>query len=172
MSILIVNIFLAMIWSALVGDFALRNLVTGFLVGYLTLFLIRRTLPPTNYFYKFNQIVRFLAYFLWEVLLANLRVARDVLRPGPLRLQPRVIAVPLEDTRDVPIIVLASAIALTPGSLALDVSKKDRVMFIHTIHAPDADEARRQIKQGFERLVVDLFRENPKPENAQEELEQ
>jgi multicomponent Na+:H+ antiporter subunit E len=106
-------------------------------------------------------LLRFVVYFFWELLIANLRVARDVLRPGPLRMKPRVVAVPLEKCGDVEVTLLANVLSLTPGTLSLDVSGDHCVLFVHAIHAPDAGQTRRQIQNGFGRLVFDLFRHRP-----------
>lgn len=160
MNLLILNIFLALTWAALTGRFTLENLVIGFALGYLTLFLTQGVTGRADYFVRAGQILRFLLYFLWELIVANLRVARDVLRPGPLRLQPRVIAVRLDRGGDIEVTLLANVLSLTPGTLSLDVARDEDhyLLFVHAIHAPDPVETRRQIKTGFERLVFDLFR--------------
>lgn len=163
MNLLFVNGALALIWTALTGAFNPGNLLLGFLIGYLMLFLTRRVYGPTLYFSKVIQIVRFILYFLWELLVANLRVAVDILRPGPPRIQPRVIAVPLDVCSDLEITLLANTIALTPGSLSLDVSdvtKRPCYLYVHHMYAPDRELTRQQIKQGFERLVLDLMGKN------------
>lgn len=157
MGIVVINIILALIWAALTGAFTLSNLIIGFVLGYVVLYLLRNLFGGGQYFQKGAQAVRFILFFLWELLIANLRVARDVLRPGPLKLKPRVIAVPLKIKEDVPIVVLANVLSLTPGSLSLDVSDDHKTLFIHAIHAPDPDETRREIENGFEKLVMNLF---------------
>ncbi len=93
-----------------------------------------------------------LAFFLWELVLANLKMARDVLMPLG-RLRPAVVAVPLDLKTDWQITLLSILITLTPGTLSLDVSTDRKVLFIHAMHVTDAEEFRRQIKSGFERRV-------------------
>jgi multicomponent Na+:H+ antiporter subunit E len=172
MGILIINIILAAIWAALTGAFTLPNLITGFVLGYVVLYLLRGLFDGGQYFNKGAQAVKFLLFFLWELLIANLRVARDVLRPGPLKMQPRVIAVPLKIKEDVPIVVLANVLSLTPGSLSLDVSDDHKTLFIHAMHAPDPEETRREIENGFEKLVMNLFSNQvDEPGKAQEHVE-
>jgi multicomponent Na+:H+ antiporter subunit E len=157
MGLLFINIMLAFLWSALTGQFTLENLTAGFVLGYIVLYLLRGAFGGAQYFSKGAQLLRFTFFFLVELLIANVRVARDVLRPGPLRMKPRVIAVPLTIQGDVAITLLANVISLTPGTLSLDISDDRKVLFVHAIHAPDADETRLQIKEGFERLVSSLF---------------
>lgn len=105
---------------------------------------------------KTFQALWFLLYFLRELVAANLRVARDVVRP--LRyLQPGVVAIPLDVETDTQITLLSILITLTPGTLALDVSSDRRVIYIHAISAGEVDQVRASIKTGFERRVKELF---------------
>lgn len=162
MVLLFINIMLGLLWTALTGRFTLENLTTGFVLGYIVLFVLRSVFPQGQYFAKTGQAIRFVLFFLWELLIANLRVARDVLRPGPLSVKPRVIGIPLEQHNDVPLLLLAIIISLTPGTLLLDISDNRKTMFLHVIHAPDEKQVEREIKQGFERQVMRLFSQGPR----------
>lgn len=66
--------------------------------------------------------IRFRGYFLWQLLLSNLRVAYDVITPR-LYMRPGILAVPLDAEIDLEITLLANLITLTPGTLSLDVSE-------------------------------------------------
>jgi multicomponent Na+:H+ antiporter subunit E len=157
MNYLLLNIALALAWAALTGVFNPTNLGLGFVLGYGTLFVARRAIGPSSYFLKVRQIIAFVLFFVWELLLANLRVAHDVLTPR-FFMQPRIIALPLDARTDAEITALAYLISLTPGTLALDVSDDKRVLFIHAMYAPDANKLRREIKQGFERRLLEMIR--------------
>lgn len=94
-------------------------------------------------------------YFLWELILSNVRVAYDVLRP--LRnLSPGVVAIPLDLKTDVQITTLSNLITLTPGTIGLDVSDDRKVLYIHAMHVRDAERVRRAIKEGFERRIREI----------------
>ena len=157
MNYFLLNITLALTWAALTGAFNPANLMIGFGLGYLTLFVANRALGPSDYFVKVRQAISFTLFFLWELLLANLRVAYDVLTPRH-HMQPRIIAIPLDARTDAEITALAYFISLTPGTLSLDVSADRRVLFIHAMYAPDAEALRREIKLGLERRLLDLMR--------------
>ena len=129
----------------------------GFVDASVSLFVSRRALGPSDYFVKVRYAISFTLFFLWELLLANLRVAYDVLTPRH-HMRPRVIAIPLDARTDVEITALAYFISLTPGTLCLDVSADRRALFIHAMYAPDADALRREIKQGLERRLLELMR--------------
>jgi multicomponent Na+:H+ antiporter subunit E len=157
MNLFLMNILLAIAWGALTGQFYPGNLLFGFLLGFLILWVIFRHREGQKYFYRLPKIIEFLLFFLVELIMANLRVARTVLTPRP-RIHPGVIAVPLDVETDVEITLLTNLLTLTPGTLSLDVSTDHRVLYIHTIDFSDADEFRTQIKQGFERRVLEIMR--------------
>lgn len=171
MGLFFINIVLALVWSALTGQFTLGNLATGFALGYVVLFLLRGVFGGGQYFAKIGQIVRITLFFVWELILANLRVARDVLRPGLMQMKPRVIAVPIEVRGDLPLLLLADMVSLTPGTLLMDISDDRKTMFLHAIHAPDEEELKQEIKQGFERQVIELFSQQPDPVEPEEARE-
>lgn len=95
-------------------------------------------------------------FFLWELLLANVRVAGDVVRPaGAIR--PAVVAIPLDVTRNGEILLLSMLINITPGSVTIDLSEDRRTLYVHVMHMKSAEQSRREIKNGFERRVARLF---------------
>ena len=95
------------------------------------------------------------AFFAWELLLANFRVAADVL--GANRIEPAVVAIPLDVTTDGEILLLSMLINMTPGSVTIDLAEDRRTLYVHVMHMKSADETRREIKAGFERRVKSLF---------------
>ena len=101
--------------------------------------------------------MRFAGFFLWQLLLSNLRVAYDVITPR-LHMRPGIIAVPLDAKTDQEITLLANLITLTPGTLSLDVSEDRRVLYVHAMFVDSPDEVRDSIKNGFERRLLELIR--------------
>ena len=96
------------------------------------------------------------AFFARELLIANLRVALDVLRPIE-NLRPAVVAVPLDITSDAEILLLSMLINITPGSVTVDLSGDRRTLYVHVMHVESAEQSRYEIKTGFERRVKRLF---------------
>jgi multicomponent Na+:H+ antiporter subunit E len=151
------NLVLALAWVAMTGGFTPLNLALGFGLGYLVLYFYQRVLGPANYFRKVPQTLGFAAYFLRELVLANLRVAYDVVTPG-FGMRPGVIAVPLDAETDLEITLLANLITVTPGSVSLDVSDDRKVLYVHAMYVDDPEAYVRGIKDGFERRVLELLR--------------
>lgn len=96
------------------------------------------------------------AFFAWELLVANVRVAADVLRPRTA-IQPAVVAIPLDITSDAEILLLSALINITPGSVTIDLSEDRRTLFVHVMHMTSPEASRLEIKRGFEQRVKRLF---------------
>lgn len=157
MNALLWNILLALLWVAATGRFSFSNLVVGFVVGLLILAFTRQVVGSPDYLRKFRQVIGLALFFIWELVLANLRVAYDVLTPRH-HMRPGVIAVPLDAKTDPEITLLSNLITLTPGTLSLDVSADRRVLYIHAMYIDDVQEVKRRIKDGFERRVLEVLR--------------
>ncbi|MCU0588158.1 MAG: Na+/H+ antiporter subunit E [Syntrophobacteraceae bacterium] len=158
MNVLLGNILLAMIWMVITGSFKPVSFAAGFLFSYLILWLLRGAIfPGSTYFSKVRQVIGFSGFFIKELIMANLKVAHDVLT---LRhhMRPGVVAIPLDVETDAEITTLANLITLTPGTLSLDVSSDRRVLYVHCMYLDDTRGFRRAIKDGFERRVMELLR--------------
>jgi multicomponent Na+:H+ antiporter subunit E len=150
------NVLLALAWVALSGQFTLESLLTGAVLGHLVLLVLARGgVLPVREVGRVERALALLAYLLWQIVLANFRVALDVVRIR-YRMQPGVIRLPLDVTTEGEILLLAAMINITPGSVALGLSDDRRVMYVHVMHMQSPDAARREIKEGFERRVLQL----------------
>jgi multicomponent Na+:H+ antiporter subunit E len=150
------NLMLAVAWAMVTGRFTAANFALGFAVGYVVL-LATQGRPAARYFLKVRQAVSFFFFFLWELFLANLKVAYDVVTPRH-HMKPGVVGIPLDATTDTEINVLANLITLTPGTLSLDVSPDRKTLYIHAMYIDDLDGLRRGIKHGLERRILELLR--------------
>ena len=155
---LLANLLLALVWAALQGEFSLSTLITGQALGYLILLMLVRggVLGTSRYIGRIRRAVGLAGYFLWELVVANLRLAIDVATPS-YRMTPGIIAVPLDATRDAEILLLSMLINTTPGSVALDVSPDRKILYVHVMYMTTPEAAREEIKRGFERRVLEVL---------------
>jgi multicomponent Na+:H+ antiporter subunit E len=105
---------------------------------------------------KVAHAISLAAFFGWALLVANVRVALDVLRPRTA-IQPAVVGIPLDITSDAEILLLSALINITPGSVTIDLSEDRRTLFVHVMHMTSPEASRFEIKTGFERRVKRLF---------------
>jgi multicomponent Na+:H+ antiporter subunit E len=153
----LLNTILALVWAAMTGLFEPLNVALGFAVGYAILFFAQPVVGRSTYFVKVRQVAGFALFYLWELVLANLRLAHDVVTPR-LFIRPAVLAVPLDARTDEEITVFASLLAMTPGTLVIDVADDRSAVYVYVLYVDDPEAARREIKEGFERRVLELLR--------------
>lgn len=156
MTLFLWNILLMLVYVAVSQNYSEASFGVGFLLGYLVLWASQRG-RRAKYFSGLRRAVAFVFTFFWELLLSNFKIAVDVLRPKP-RMRPGIFAYPLEAQTDGEITLLANIITLTPGTLSLDVSTDRKTLYIHGMYLEDPEGARRSIKEGFERRVLELLR--------------
>ena len=152
------NMLLALAWSALQGEFSLRTLLTGHVLGYLILVALVRggVLGASPYIGRVHRVLGLSAYFFRELVKANIRLAVDVATPH-YHMKPGIIALPLDATQDGQILLLSMLINTTPGSVALDVSPDRKTLYVHVMYMDTPDAARQEIKEGFERRVLGVL---------------
>lgn len=157
MNLFFLHILLTLAWLALTGRFTAANFVIGFALAFPVVWLSQRGEATFFYLIRIRRLAGFAAFFLWELLKANLRVAHDVLTPRH-HMRPGVIAVPLELETDMEILALTTLITLTPGTLSLDVSSDRKTLYIHAMYIDDPEQFREAIRKGYERRVREVLR--------------
>jgi multicomponent Na+:H+ antiporter subunit E len=63
----------------------------------------------------------YMPWLLKEILLSNIDVAKRVLRPGRLRISPRIIEAPATQPSELGRVIYANSITLTPGTVSIQV---------------------------------------------------
>jgi multicomponent Na+:H+ antiporter subunit E len=98
-------------------------------------------------------VVLLILSFGWELLLSNIRLAADVLRPR-MRMRPGIVAVPLDARTDLELVLLSNLVTLTPGTLTIDVSADRRTLYVHAMFVTSPEALVDEIKRGLERRVL------------------
>lgn len=156
MNQLLLNILLALSWILLVGELNAETLIEGMIVGYLILWVSRSALGGTKYFRKIPLTIMFVFYFIKELIIANLKVAFDIITPKDY-MKPGIIAFPLDIQSDIGITLFANLLTLTPGTLSLDVSSNKKVLYVHALYVKDADSFRKELKEGLEKRLIEVL---------------
>lgn len=154
---ILVHIFLALSWLLLSpGSLTSSNFLLGIAVGFLIISLFGFIKRDFSYPIKWIIFIRFSLFVFWDILVSNIRVAREVLTPKAL-CRPGIIAIPILFRNPVEITVLASIISITPGTLTLDVSSDRRHLYMHTMFIDDIDKIKKEIIKQYETRLIRLF---------------
>lgn len=143
------NLALALAWAAISGAFTGYNLLVGFVMGMLALLILRQPLGSGAYLKQVSILLNFIFFFLKELIVSSLQVAREVLTDNH-RITPGVIAIELdEDMSAAQITLLANTITLTPGTLSIDISPDKRYLYIHAMYIKDVAAFKQGIHDNF-----------------------
>lgn len=104
--------------------------------------------------------LRLLAVFFYDLLVANFQVARLVLGPNA-RLRPGFLQVPLDMQDEFGIVLLASMVTLTPGTVTVDRDAEHNIMLVHALDIDDADAMVALIKSRYEKPLREALGEAP-----------
>lgn len=97
-----------------------------------------------------------LARLLWDIVVANVRVARLVL--GPMDdLRPAFVTVPLELRTEQAVTLLARIVTITPGTATVGIDRERRCLLVHVLHAGRPGDVVADIKARYERLLLEIF---------------
>lgn len=129
---------IAIAWCFLQGSITLGNLILGGLLSILVFMFSISCNGMDKSWRKLKAIIRLIFFVLWELVISSLRLAWDILTPT-VYARPRVVRIPVGDMNDIAITILANAISLTPGSLALEVSNNRQYLYVHVMYAEDQD---------------------------------
>ncbi|WP_460879290.1 Na+/H+ antiporter subunit E [Pontibacter rugosus] len=112
-----------------------------------------------SYFRKIPKVVGLSFFFLKELIMANLKIAYDIITPRYF-MNPAIIALPLKASTDVEISLLANMLTLTPGSLSVDVSEDRTKLYVHLLYAADEniEDIKLELKNGFEKRILEITR--------------
>ena len=153
----LINVMLMLVWVALSGNFTYPNLIFGFVLGFIALWVSDKEHVGKSYFKFLPNLVSFVLFFLYELIIANIQVAYEVMTPHH-KMKPGIVGVTLDAKTDLEITILSNFIALTPGTLSLHISEDRDVLYIHAMYLHDKEQFVSRIKNGFERKILELLR--------------
>lgn len=131
---------IAIAWCFLQGSISIGNLLLGCVLGTAVLTISLSFNGMRSSFSQLKAMVLLVVFVLKELVVSSLRITRDILTPT-IYARPRIVRIPISDLNDIAITVLANAISLTPGSLALEVSENRQSLYVHVMYAEDRDAA-------------------------------
>ena len=126
------------------GSVTLGNLVLGGLISAIIFSISVSYNGMDNSLSQLKAVIRLIFFIVKDLVISSIRVAWDVLTPT-VYARPRIVRIPIDDLDDVAITVLANAISLTPGSLALEVKDDRQSLYVHLMYAENRDAAVKSI---------------------------
>lgn len=153
----LLSLLLVVTWMLLVNQFKIGSVVMAVILAIIIPMLTAPYWPNRP---GIKHIPAFAAYVLlvmWDIMKANIEVARIVLFMRNDKIDSRWISVPIDLKTPEAITVLAGTITMTPGTVTADMSSCGRVLLIHALHAPDPEGIISEIKTRYEARLKRIF---------------
>lgn len=157
MSLFILNIIFAAVFTILLESGTIATFFGGFMLGYAALWLSKPLYKDTRYFRKLPKAINLIGFFLLELVVSNFKVLWDIVTPSHIN-RPGIVGVPLSARTDLEIFIVANLLSLTPGSLSVDLSRDRKILYVHIMFLDDPEKTRNAIKTGLERRVLEVMR--------------
>lgn len=148
---------LVVIWFMLVNELKIGSLVMALILGITIPNMTEAWWPNRPTIRSFPALVRYLLLVVWDILVANVQVARIILFMPADKIKSAWIPIPIELRTPEAITLLAGTITMTPGTVTADMSACGTVLLIHSLHAPDPDAIRDDIKARYETRLKRIF---------------
>lgn len=149
---------LAVTWMLLVNRWAIGSLVMAASLGMVIPLATAAYWPARPRLTRPWALIPYVALVLWDVIVANIQVARIILFMPPGQIKSAWITVPVDLKSPEAITLLAGTITMTPGTLTADMTADGSALLIHALHAPDPDAVRDDIKSRYETRLKRIFK--------------
>lgn len=145
-------------WLLLASSLSLNSLLMAAILACLIPLATQAYWPSRPKIRHPWRLVSYCALVLWDVIIANIQVARIILFMPADQIKSAWISVPVDLPCPEALALLAGTITLTPGTLTAEFSADNKALLIHALHAPDPDATRADIKSRYESRLQRIFR--------------
>jgi len=153
----LLTLTLIVVWQMLVNYVSLGTLVFGTILGIVIPLLTAPYWPDRPRLKNPAMIIEFILVVLWDIVVANIVVAKTILFTSKSNMHPAWVTIPLDLRSPEAITVLAGTITMTPGTVSSDIAADGRSLLVHCLNAADPDAVRDEIKHRYERRLKEIF---------------
>ena len=152
---ILLNLVVGLVWMLLHDRWDAQTFSFGCLIGFITIFLMRRFFPTPFYGRKLWAIVKLLYLFILELFLSTFVVVRQVTRPK-LNIEPGIFKLQTKLKSDWEITLLSMLITLTPGSVVMEAAPEEGLLYIHAMDATEFQTSIMKSKTTFENAILEV----------------
>ena len=92
-------------------------------------------------------------YYLRQVIVANARVAWEVITPGNESIREAIVACPLQTQSTRAALLVANAISFAPGTLTVELAGDPLTLYVHVLHYTTPEDVREDVRRLEERVM-------------------
>lgn len=141
----------------LLNQVTVGHVVLGGIVALAASLAMKALQPAKPKLRRWDQIPVLVAVVLADILKSNIAVAGLILRGRRRQKTSGFLAIPLELRDRTGLAVLACIITSTPGTAWVDYHSGKSELLIHVLDLTDPEGLTEQIKQSYERRLMEIF---------------
>lgn len=155
----LLNLFIMLLWILLKdeGTVTLQTAVTGFFIGSVIVWLMRRFLGHAFYLRRLLAVLQLLLIFASEIFHSSIVVIKHILSPK-LDLEPGIFAYRTSLSSSWEVTTLSLLLTLTPGSVVMEVNETGDVIYVHAMDITRYQGDLERSLQRFEKAIMEVTR--------------
>lgn len=153
----VLTVLLTIVWTMLQNSVSAGMVVFGLILGIIIPITTARWWPDRPRGPAPLLMLSYVAIVIYDIVVANIEVAWIILTKSNAKMQPNWVVVPLDLKSPEAITILAGTITLTPGTVSADMSDSGSCLLVHALDAADPDAVRDDIKNRYERRLLEIF---------------
>jgi multicomponent K+:H+ antiporter subunit E len=151
-----ISLILLLTWLLLQNSVSPGHILLGAILGLMIPMLSAGLWPEPVTMRRPGVLLKFFAIVLWDIVIANINVARLLLSPMP-RLRSGFVELPLTLSNEFAIVMLANTISLTPGTVSAEIRDNHKTLLIHCLDVDDEAALIREIQTRYEQPLKEVF---------------
>lgn len=152
----VISLMMAGSWLMLQQSLALPQLITAAVLALVVPWLVQGFLGAATHPKAPRTLLRLVLLVVWDIVVANMTVARIVLWPWS-EPQPAWVPVALDAESPTAITLLAAIITMTPGTVSCVVDDRRREILVHALDCSDPEALAADIKSRYEAPLKEIF---------------
>ncbi|TBU94684.1 Na+/H+ antiporter subunit E [Phytopseudomonas dryadis] len=150
------TLLLTGVWLLLVNAPSLGHLLLGAFLGWGIALLCSGFMLEVPRLRRPLRLCTYMLMVLWDIVVANLHVARLVLG-STRKLRPAFVEVPMDIENEFVLSVLACIVSLTPGTVSSGLSADHKTLLLHGLDVADDEALIAQVKSRYEAPLMEIF---------------
>jgi multicomponent Na+:H+ antiporter subunit E len=147
------------IWLTLTYPINLQELTVGIILSFIAAIIVLPYMQiGVDFFSPIKQykLLFFIVYYIYALILANIKIATVVLKPK-LVIHPSIVTAKTKLKSTFGKVILANGITMTPGTLTIDMI--GNTIFVHCVNIKDVSEKSvyANILKPFEKHIEGIF---------------
>ena len=150
-----VSVIVAISWLMLGNSAELFDIIVASILALIIPNLIQPFIVRTPNIH-WDLAVKLAFVVLWDIIVCNVRVAKQVLGPTD-KLHPKWFRVPLDTDHEQVNSLLAMIITTTPGTVSAGIDQERGDILVHSLSTDDPDADILEIKARYEAPLMAIF---------------